>query len=62
MLIKGEPSFYMNKQKLIKSKFEWQDEYIALSVSYSVPIAIGNKVIAYISNQETHPNPPKAGC
>ncbi len=50
MLIKGESSFWVNKQKLIKSKFEWQDEYIALSVSYS---AI-NKVRAYISNQETH--------
>ncbi len=54
MLIKGESSFWVNKQELIKSKFEWQDEYIAVSVSYSVPIAIGNKVRAYISNQETH--------
>ncbi len=50
MLIKGESSFWVNKQKLIKRKFEWQDEYIALSASYS---AI-NKVRAYISNQETH--------
>lgn len=50
MLIKGESSFWMNKQNLIKSKFEWQDEYIALSVSYS---AI-DKVRAYILNQETH--------
>ncbi len=50
MLIKGEPSFWVNKEKLIKSKFEWQDEYIALSVSYS---AI-DKVRAYISNQEAH--------
>ncbi len=50
MLIKGESSFWVNKEKLIKSKFEWQDEYIALSVSYS---AI-DKVRAYISNQETH--------
>ncbi len=40
----------MNKQKLIKSKFEWQDEYIALSVSYSAV----DKVRAYILNQETH--------
>ena len=51
MLIKGESSFWVNKQKLIKRKFEWQDEYIALSASYS---AI-DKVRAYISNQETHP-------
>ena len=50
MLIKGESSFWVNKQKLIKSKFEGQDEYLALSVSYS---AI-DKVRAYISNQETH--------
>ncbi len=40
----------MNKQKLIKSKFEWQDEYIALSVSYSAV----DKVRDYILNQETH--------
>ncbi len=50
MLIKGESSFWLNKQKLIKGKFEWQEEYIALSVSYS---AI-NKVRDYILNQETH--------
>ena len=50
MLIKGESSFWVNKQKLIKSKFEWQDEYIASSVSYS---AI-DKVRAYILNQEAH--------
>jgi REP element-mobilizing transposase RayT len=50
MLIKGESSFWVNKQKLIKSKFEWQDEYIALSVSYSAV----DKVRAYISSQETH--------
>src|SRR3954462_888613 len=35
MLIKGESSFWVNKQNLLKNKFEWQDEYIALSVSYS---------------------------
>jgi len=50
MLIKGESSFWLNKQQLIKGKFEWQDEYIALSVSYS---AI-DKVRAYITNQEIH--------
>ena len=50
MLIKEESSFWVNKQKLIKSKFEWQDEYIALSVSYSAV----DKLRAYISNQETH--------
>ena len=50
MLIKGESSFWVNKQQRLKTKFEWQDEYIALSVSYS---AI-DKVRAYILNQEEH--------
>ena len=50
MLIKGESSFWVNKQKLIPTKFEWQDEYIGLSVSES---AIGN-VRRYIANQEEH--------
>lgn len=50
MLIKGESSFWVNKNQLIKNKFEWQDEYIALSVSYS---AI-DKVRTYIANQEEH--------
>jgi REP element-mobilizing transposase RayT len=50
MLIKGESSFWVNKQKLINCKFEWQDEYIALSVSESGI----QKVRAYIRNQEEH--------
>ena len=50
MLIKGESSFWVNKQKIIKGKFEWQDDYIALSVSES---AIPN-VQRYIENQEEH--------
>ena len=50
MLIKGESSLWVNKEKILKSKFEWQDEYISLSVSYS---AI-DKVRAYILNQEEH--------
>ena len=50
MLIKGESSFWVNKQNLTKTKFEWQDEYIALAVSYS---AI-DKVRGYILNQEEH--------
>jgi putative transposase len=50
MLIKGESSFWINKQKLIKKSFEWQDEYIALSVSYSAV----DKVRSYILNQEQH--------
>ena len=50
MLIKGESSFWVNKNKLIKYRFEWQDEYMALAVSYSL---LG-KVGAYIMDQENH--------
>ncbi len=50
MLIKGESSFWVNRQQFINGKFEWQDEYIALSVSYSA----AGKVRAYIANQEEH--------
>ena len=50
MLIKGESSFWVNKQQILKIKFEWQDEYIALSINYS---AIDN-VRTYILNQEEH--------
>lgn len=50
MLIKFESSFWVNKQKLISSRFEWQDEYIALSVSESAT----DKVRQYIANQEEH--------
>ncbi len=47
-LIKGESSFWINKNELIKEKFEWQDEYFAVSVSESVI----DKVRDYIKNQE----------
>lgn len=50
MLIKGESSLWTNRQNLIKQKFEWQDEYIALSVSKSAL----DKVRQYILNQEEH--------
>lgn len=50
MLIKGESSFWINKHELLKSKFEWQDDYFALSVSES---AI-DKVRQYIAGQEEH--------
>lgn len=49
-LIKGESSFWINKNGLIKDKFEWQDEYFAVSVSESML----NKVRNYIKNQEEH--------
>ena len=31
-LIKGESSYWINKNKLCKGKFEWQDEYFAVGV------------------------------
>lgn len=50
MLIKGESSNWINKSNLVTGKFEWQDEYIAISVSESI---VG-KVVDYIKNQEEH--------
>ncbi len=49
-LIKGESSFWVNKNGLTKTKFEWQDEYIGVSVSESVL----ERVREYIKNQEEH--------
>jgi len=49
-LLKGESSNWVNKNNLTKYKFEWQDEYFAVSVSESIV----NKVKQYIQNQEKH--------
>ena len=49
-LIKGESSYWINKNKLTSQKFEWQDDYFAVSVSESGV----NKVRDYIKNQEEH--------
>ena len=49
-LIKGESSFWVNKHNLCKQKFEWQEEYFAVSVSESVV----DRVRVYIKNQEAH--------
>lgn len=49
-LIKGESSFWINKNNLCKGKFEWQDEYFAVSVSESMIERVRN----YIKNQEQH--------
>jgi REP element-mobilizing transposase RayT len=51
-LIKGESSHWINKEQLLKEKFEWQDEYYAISVSESQV----DKVRNYIKNQEDHHN------
>ena len=50
MLIKGEASHWINYNSLCKTKFEWQDEYIAISVSESSL----EKVRSYIQRQEEH--------
>ena len=49
-LIKGESSHWVNKNKLVKGKFEWQDDYFAVSVSESGL----DRVREYIKNQERH--------
>jgi len=49
-MIKGESSNWINKNQLTKEKFEWQDEYFAVSVSESHL----EFVREYIKNQEEH--------
>ena len=49
-LIKGESSFWINKENLTNKKFEWQDEYFAVSVSESMIETVRN----YIKKQEEH--------
>ncbi len=49
-LLKGESSFWINSNHLCQQKFEWQDEYFAVSVSRSHLNAVRN----YIRNQENH--------
>ncbi len=49
-LLKGESSHWVNKNKLTKSRFGWQDEYFASSVSHLQLDAVRR----YIRNQEEH--------
>ena len=49
-MLKGESSHWINKNKLTKTKFGWQDEYYAGSVGYSQV----DMVRQYIRNQEKH--------
>jgi len=49
-LIKGESSFWINKNGICEEKFEWQDEYFAVSVSESIV----DRVREYIKKQEEH--------
>ena len=49
-LIKGESSFWLNRNNVTKAKFGWQDEYFVASVS---PSAVAS-VRRYIANQPLH--------
>jgi REP element-mobilizing transposase RayT len=49
-MIKGESSFWINKNNLTNFQFAWQEEYIALSISDSMV----NRVRNYIKKQESH--------
>jgi putative transposase len=49
-LLKGESSFWFNQQKFGVGKFEWQNDYMTVSVSQSLI----DKVREYIKNQEEH--------
>lgn len=49
-LLKGESSHWINKNNLTKTKFHWQDEYFAVSVSESLLSSVKN----YIDKQEQH--------
>ena len=49
-LIKGESSFWINKESLTNEVFSWQDDYFAVSVSESQVGIVTN----YINNQERH--------
>jgi REP element-mobilizing transposase RayT len=47
-LIKGESSFWINKNKLTKTRFAWQDEYFVSGVTNL------EGARKYIANQEEH--------
>ena len=49
-LIKGESSFWINRERLFTHAFEWAVEYFAISVS---PSSL-ERVRFYIRNQEHH--------
>jgi REP element-mobilizing transposase RayT len=49
-LIKGESSFWANRNLKWTEKFGWQDDYFAVSVGESQFNAVNN----YINNQEQH--------
>jgi len=48
--IKGESSFWINKNKLTRIRFEWQDDFYCISLDYRQL----NIIRKYIRNQERH--------
>lgn len=48
--IKGESSFWINKNRMTKLKFEWQDDFYAVSIGMSQLETLRK----YIRNQEQH--------
>jgi putative transposase len=49
-LIKGESSYWINQNKLIPEKFEWQDEYLAIGIGDDKIQVVRD----YIAKQEEH--------
>ncbi len=49
-LIKGESSFWINKNHLVEGGFSWQDDYFAVSIGESQV----DDVVKYITKQEIH--------
>ena len=49
-LIKGESSYWINKSSFLKTKFNWQDDYFAVSIGHSQL----DDVRDYIRDQEQH--------
>ncbi len=49
-LIKGESSHWINQNKIVQGRFNWQDDYWAVGVSESHMAGVRN----YIYNQEEH--------
>ena len=49
-LLKGESSYWINNMNEMPYKFNWQDDYFAVSVSHSHV----EKVRKYINNQDEH--------
>lgn len=49
-LVKGDSAEFINKERLVMGKFQWQEGYAAFSNSHSQL----NEVIRYINNQKEH--------